>query len=582
MNNFFSELKRRNVVRVAIAYVVVTWVILQFVDIIVDIVSFPDWFSQMVLALLIIGFPIALLFSWAYEVTPEGVKKTHEVDKSKSITHGTGQRLNKLIAGALVLAVGFIIYDKMVVEETAVVDEAMAEQTSIAVLPFTDLSPEGDQEYFSDGIAEELLNVLVKVDDISVASRTSSFAFKGKSLSIPEIASQLGVNFILEGSVRKSNNRVRITAQLIDVKSDRHLWSETYDPELTDIFEIQDEIAAAIGGALKLTFSGDSPSGGLTDNVEAYDLYLLGVYHWNKRTAEGLTKALETFEAAIEIDPNFAKAWAGLANTYLVISGYSYFDEEIAAREAKIAAEKAVELDPESAEARTAYAQTFLRDFGVASNLSDYSRAEEEFKHAISLNPKYPTAHHWYSFFLTSVGRSDEGMAEIRIAHELDPASLPIQNFMGINLMLQRRYEEALTENLEILARAPDYRNALSFAFFNYALLGRAREGLPYFERFFITVGEDPGLATRFVDALEDPSQREEFISDYYEVVKRNQLAGGLGAFEVILGLLEDKEGVLAFLRDGCGGVSWFFKLEVFDFLKGEPEYQACVAEAVE
>ncbi|MCH8322621.1 MAG: tetratricopeptide repeat protein [Proteobacteria bacterium] len=572
MNNFFSELKRRNVVRVGIAYVVVSWVILQFVDIIQEIVKFPGWFPQMVLVLLIIGLPIALIFSWAYEVTPEGVKKTAEVDKSSSITHGTGQKINKLIIGALVLAVGFLLVDKFYLSsEKGVVEKARAGQVTIAVLPFSDLSPEGDQEYFGDGIAEELLNVLFKVDDISVVSRTSSFAFKGQSLSIPEIANQLGVNYILEGSVRKSNNRVRITAQLIDVKSDRHMWSETYNRELDDIFEIQDEIAVAIGEALSFTFGKTVVS---TNNVEAYDLYLLGVYNWNKRTAEGLTKALETFEAAIKIDPNFAKAWAGLANTYLVISEYSDFDPEISQREARRAAQKAIELNPESAEARTAYAFTLL---------GNYSRAEEEFKRAISLNPKYPTAHHWYGVFLTEAERLDEGMAELQIAHELDPASLPIQNMMSINLMLQGRYEDALAENLEILARAPDYRNALWAMFAYNAFLGRAREGMPYLEQFFIGIGEDPDLATRFVEALENPTQREEFLKGFYEVLARTDQAGRQGQFTnyiqlvLMLGLLEDKDRVLANIRDGCSP-RWFFRAPAFDFLKGEPDYEACVA----
>jgi len=201
LNSFFSELKRRNVFRVGIAYIVVSWVILQFVDIIQEIVRFPGWFPQMVLVLLIIGLPIALIFSWAYEVTPEGVKKTEEVDKSKSITHGTGQKINKLIVGALVLAIGFIVYDKFITPDDPAVQQAQAGRVTIAVLPFSDLSPEGDQEYFGDGIAEEILNVLIKADGLKVTSRSSSFSFKGQNLDIPTMAERLGVSNILEGSV---------------------------------------------------------------------------------------------------------------------------------------------------------------------------------------------------------------------------------------------------------------------------------------------------------------------------------------------------------------------------------------------
>jgi len=323
LNSFFSELKRRNVFRVGIAYVVVSWVILQFVDIIQDILTFPDLFSQMVLVLLIIGLPIALVFSWAYEVTPEGVKKTEEVDKSKSITHGTGQNINKLIVGALVLAVGFIAYDKMIAPDGTAINGAEAAQTSIAVLPFVNMSSDSEQEYFSDGITEELLNTLAKVPGLMVPARTSVFSYKGQNKDVREIGDELGVGVIVEGSVRKAGDDLRITAQLIRVSDGFNLWSETYDRQLVNVFAIQEEIAFAIAEALKAPL-GLEPGGLVTSrthNMAAYDLYLKGLGQLKQR-GPGLAIGVVTLRQALELDPDFGPAWAVLAITYQVLPTY--------------------------------------------------------------------------------------------------------------------------------------------------------------------------------------------------------------------------------------------------------------------
>ncbi len=230
MGNLFSELKRRNVVRVGIAYLVISWVLIEVSDTIAPMMALPDWAPRLVLFVLIIGLPVALFLSWAYELTPEGVKKTHEVDADASITHSTGRKLDRMIIGALVVAVAFLVYDRTSgppapTAPPAVEAEPTAEgPKTIAVLPFADMSPDQSQEYFADGISEELLNVLVRVEGLRVSSRTSSFSFKGKDTPIPEIAAALNVDHILEGSVRSQGNRVRITAQLIDVKTDSHLW----------------------------------------------------------------------------------------------------------------------------------------------------------------------------------------------------------------------------------------------------------------------------------------------------------------------------------------------------------------------
>ncbi len=439
MNSFFSELKRRNVFRVGIAYVVVSWVILQFVDVVDDILSLPEWFGKAVLVLVAIGFPFALLFSWAYEVTLEGVKKTHEVDKSKSITHGTGQKINKLIAVGFVKALGFIAYDKMIATDDPVIEEAKAGQVSIAVLPFSDLSPDGDQEYFSDGISEEILNVLVRVDGLVVASRTSSFAFKGQASNIPEIARELGVDHILEGSVRKAGNRVRITAQLIDTATDRHLWSETYDRELTDIFEIQDEISNAIVVALKGPLGvGEAPVSyqAGTENIEAYQRYLQGRHFFFLRGEANLLAAIEHFKEAVVLDPGFARAWADLAATYSITGSYTekmtndfYFPLAVEA------ADEAIRLDPTLAVA-------WVVKGGFEELNKRWEEGRELQERAVQLDPKSESSWLWLGIHYAIGGHLDEARQALETAYEISPATAINQFYLGTFLFYQGDLEK--------------------------------------------------------------------------------------------------------------------------------------------
>ncbi|MCH7806392.1 MAG: hypothetical protein IH995_04535 [Proteobacteria bacterium] len=457
MNSFFAELKRRNVVRVGVAYVIVSWAILQFVDIIEPILGLPEWFPKVAFTLLLIGLPIALLLSWAYEVTPEGVKKTEEVDQSKSITHGTGQKINKLIIGALVLAVGFLLYDKFILTseppaETIEIAEAQA-GTSIAVLPFVNMSNDPDQEYFSDGISEEILNVLVRVDGLSVASRTSSFAFKGRNPNIPEIAETLNVDHILEGSVRKQGNRVRITAQLIDVKTDRHLWSETYDRELTDIFEIQDEISNAIVTALKDTLGLETLEAvsvqAMTENMSAYDLYLKGRGLFIYRIDLPLSASL--LEQAVALDEKFAAAWETLAATYAVMPSWGFRDRPYSDLSNQ-AVDKAISLD-----------STLSLAYAVKGNnlaINDMQNGappnwKQSFKYldqAIENNPKNATAYLWRALNYLFLGFFDKALADFDACLKIDPAYGNCERHKGSALVVSGQIGAGLalyTEGVE-------------------------------------------------------------------------------------------------------------------------------------
>ena len=330
--SFFEELKRRNVFRVGIAYAVSAWVLLQVVDLVLENISAPPLVMQVFMLALAIGFPIALIFAWAFEMTPEGVKLEKHVDRSQSITRKTAQRMNRNIIIALVIAVTLLLVDKFKpetetgaepksakVESVEVLLPKLEEkEKSIAVLPFVDMSPEGDQAYFADGISEEILNVLVKTHTLKVAGRTSSFQFRGREVDLRTIGEQLGVRHILEGSVRKANNRVRITAQLVTASDGFHLWSETYDRELTDIFAIQDEIARSITDALaielNLADTGKSLVSVSTSNMEAYDRYLEGRGLIAQRL--DFPRAIRLLEEATQMDPDFAEGWAANAQAH--------------------------------------------------------------------------------------------------------------------------------------------------------------------------------------------------------------------------------------------------------------------------
>ena len=575
--NFFAELKRRNVYKVAVAYAVVAWLLLQGASIVLPSFEAPAWTMKVLILALAVGLPIAVVLAWAFEITPEGIVRADEVDPNKSITRKTGRRLTAVIVVIAIFAAGLFVFQTSRrrtdgASTTATLNSVpSANEKSVAVLPFDDLSAKHDQQFFGDGLAEELLNVLVQIDGLSVASRTSSFAFKGKNLSIPDIAKTLGVANIVEGSVRRVDNRLRVTAQLIDVATDRHLWSQTFDREVTDIFAIQDEIARSIADALKVRLGRAADKKAGTENVEAYELYLLGLYHWNQRTEDGLRKALDFFRRASEHDPSFARAFAALSMTYSLLPSYAAFDRDLADREALVAARKAVALDPKSAEALTALASSYFNQGKVRQALEAYDRA-------VAANPRYAVARHWKGIALTAVGRLADGEAEVRAARALDPASLPLQSFLSVNLAQQGRLEEALAEALDLLRRAPDYRNGLHQAFVQAAMLGRAREFVGLLERYFRVIGEDPALGRTIVDAIEKPALRPAAIAALESVASRHGAGGKRNQMTALFALLRAESQTLDLLEHP--EFEWFVHSPLYDFLRGNPRYEAVLAKA--
>ncbi len=432
MNKLFAELKRRNVFRVGLAYAFVGWLLMQVADALFPALLLPEWSTRLLVAFLIIGFPVALLFAWAFEMTPEGVKREAEVDRAASITTATGRNLDFVIIGALTLALGYFIWERQSGPEREV--DSAAVEKSIAVLPFDNISNEAANEPFTVGIHDDLLTQLSKIGAIKVISRTSVLKYRDTTKSIPEIAQELGVATVLEGGVQRAGNAVRINVQLIDAATDRHLWAETYNRELTarNIFAIQSEIAASIASALHAALT-PGEQGRIdaipTENLEAYDAYLLGRQRAEKRSIEALNEASAYFQKAIDLDQGYALAYVGLADAKLLLLTHGGLSLADALAVAEPAVEKALELDPGLGPAYTTVA-------AIREMTGDFAAAERAFRRAIELSPNYARGHQWYGEFLReSLGRPAEAVPLFETALALDPMSPILHAAMAWNLV---------------------------------------------------------------------------------------------------------------------------------------------------
>jgi len=443
--SFFEELKRRNVFRVGIAYVVTAWLLLQVSDLVFPRLGLPDSAVTLVMALLGLGFIPALIFAWAFELTPEGIKKEKNVDRSQSITSQTGHKLDRIIIGVLVLALGYFAYDKFVSKPVQTVQPSQAaadaNDKSIAVLPFVNMSDDASNEYFSDGISEEILNALAKVKELKVAGRTSSFAFKGHNEDLRKIGETLGVANILEGSVRKSGNEVRITAQLIQVKDGFHLWSESYDRKLENVFAIQDDIAKTILQKMKATLlKGEAAAitAKRTDS-KAYDLYLLAKQRMYERTHLTIESAAGLLDKAIAIDPQYAPAYAqrGIAALLLSVGSYGDIPQDQADAQAKQYLDRALELDPDQAEA---WAGLGLYYTGPPPQPD---KGIPVLQKALSINPGLNDANNWLVLMYWSANRATEALAVLNAIIQRDPLYKPAIGNRAFQLALMGRIDEA-------------------------------------------------------------------------------------------------------------------------------------------
>jgi len=448
--NFFGELKRRNVYKVAIAYAVVAWLLMQVASQIFPFFEIPNWAVRLVVLLLIMGFPVALILAWAFEVTPEGLKRTEVADElPRKSEQNRAWIYVVIIAGAV--AMGLFFFGRY----TSLKQGAEMSEKSIAVLPFENRSEDKANAYFAEGVQDEILTRLSKIADLKVTSHTSTQHYKSVPENLAEIAKQLGVAHILEGSVQKSGDTVRVNVQLIKAANNSHVWAETFDRKLTDIFSVESDVAKAIADQLRAHITRQEEqviAAKPTKNIEAYDAYLRGRYFWNKRTSDGIKHAIEHFQQSIERDPDFALGHAGLADSYIALTFYNFAAPHETMPKAKESAIKALALDNTLAEAHASLAHVLMNyDW-------NWSAAEKEFKRSIELKPDYATAHEWYAIhYLTATGRLEEAVQEMKKALELEPASLVMNTFMGATLYYAGRYDEAIDQCRRTIEMDPNF-----------------------------------------------------------------------------------------------------------------------------
>jgi TolB-like protein/Tfp pilus assembly protein PilF len=582
LENFFAELKRRNVYKVAIAYGVVAWLLIQVATQVFPFFEIPNWVVRLVVLVIIIGFPVALIIAWAFELTPGGLKRTEIADAEFPLGRSPKRAWMYIVIIAGAISVGLFFLGRYTSRraEGGGPGGSSVPGKSIAVLPFDNLSRDPDNAYFAEGVQDEILTRLAKVADLKVISRTSTQKYKSAPDNLREIAKQLWVFNILEGSVQRAADQVRVTVQLINAATDAHLWAETYDRKLTDIFAVESDIAKTIADTLQAKLTGlekRAIAAQPTDDTEAHEFYLRGRYFWNKRTGPDLRRAIDYFKQAIGKDPNFALAYAGLADSYVLLSAYSAGSPQESLPSAKAAAKKAVELDDTLAEAHTSLGQILLfYDL-------DFANSTKEFERAITLNPNYATAHHWYgSGPPLSLGEFDRAIAELQRARQLDPLSLIINADLGVGLYTARRYDEAIAQLRKTIEMDPRFY----FAHWNLGvaleLKGELRDALSEYKKA-AELDDDPvvlGLIAHAYGKLGERDKALRLLTQLQQLAAHRYVP--FGTFAGIYLALGEKDKAIDYLerafRERGGPEISGLKVDPFlDPLRGDPRFEALV-----
>jgi TolB-like protein/Tfp pilus assembly protein PilF len=589
IDNFFAELKRRNVVRMAGLYLVGAWLLTQVASTVLPMFGAAEWLPRSIVILLAIGFLPALIFSWVFEMTPQGLKRDEDVPPEESIAPQTARRMNRMIIAALVLALGYFAVDKFVLapRRSPAPGElsSTASSKSIAVLPFNNLSDDKSNAYFADGIQDEILTRLAKIAELKVISRTSTQHFKSAPENLPEIARQLGVTNILEGSIQRSGDQVRITVQLINALNDSHLWAESYDRKLTDIFAVESEIARTVAETLQAKLTGSAAhvlAARPTENPEAHQLYLKGRYFWNRRAEESMKEAINYFQQAIALDPSYALAYAGLADAYALMPVYGRNPPKEDIHRSLAAARHAVELDDTLAEAHTALANALVDDLQFAA-------ADREFARAIALNPSYATAHQWFGESLQTQGRFQESFAEIKKAHDLDPLSLIINCVLGSSLSLVGHHDEAALQLHRTLEMDPNFSVAQFILGQVLEDDGKLQDAAAAYEKAKDALPSPMRLAMlACLDIrLKKTAEARAILADLTSRAQRGYVGSySLALIEAALG---DKEAALRLLEQACdersiqlGGNTGSLKIDKrLDSLREDPRFQKLLARAM-
>jgi TolB-like protein/Tfp pilus assembly protein PilF len=547
--SLLAELKRRNVIRMAGLYLVGAWLIVQVTGTVSPMLGAPEWVGRTVLALLAIGFPLALVVAWVFELTPEGLKRDGDVEPRESIAPQTARRMDRMIIVALTLALAFFAVDRFVIapkREAALVADtlqtvkppmeastgprmrgpssepaAAASGHTIAVMPFVNMSSDPEQEYFSDGMTEEVLNALANVPNLAVTARTSVFSLKGQNKDVREIGKLLGVAFVLEGSVRKAGDELRITAQLIRADNGFHLWSETYDRKLENVFDLQAELAGAIAKSLELPLGlgGDAALvSERSSDSQAYAMYLQARAAYRAR-GDGVKKSIELYREALKRDPKFAPAWAGLASSLAVLPWYvpeaERADAAASMQEAEAAGKQALALSPNLPQGHTALAMVYTFQWR-------WALAEQSFQRALELAPNDAELNYQYADWLSAVGRSEEALAAANKAVALDPLVPIFLNGQAHMLMRLGRVDASIEVRQAAYALAPELRTTTENLFYFYLVAGRLDEAEAMLDEIrssaLAEANRDPTwganeavqrVGRALIRVLRDPAQRE-------------------------------------------------------------------------
>lgn len=580
-SNFLAELKRRNVYKVAVAYIVAGWALSQGVAQVLPVFDVPNWTIRLIVVLIVIGLPVALVLAWVFEITPEGIKRTEMADRMPAAAQRKKHAwIYVVILGAIVSITLFFLGRYSAISGAPRHGEAATgiPEKSIAVLPFDNLSRDPDNAYFAEGVQDEILTRLAKVADLKVISRTSTQHFKSVPENLPQIAKQLGVANILEGSVQKVKDQVRVNVQLINALTDAHLWAEIYDRKLTDLFSVESDIAKTIADTLQAKLTGSEQtamSKKPTENPAAYELYLKGRFFWNKRTGNDLKTAADYFQRAIDADPSYANAYAGLAQSYLLIPLFGAGMPRDFFPKASAAARRAIELDETSAEGHAALANLYgLDNFNPPAS-------EKEFQRAIALDPNSATAHHWYSNgLLVSMGRFEEAIKEGKRAVELDPLSLIINADLGSTLMLSRRYDDAIAQLRSTLGLDPNF----AYAHWNLGealyLKGDSTGAISEYEKAAL-LDNDPEIQALLARVYAETGKKEqalEILRKLSETAQHQFVRGYL--FALIYIGLGDKTTAIQYL-ERCSqereniDLNWIKVDPLLDPLRGQPRFEA-------
>src|SRR5881398_3072748 len=581
--NFFAELKRRNVYKVAVAYAVVGWLLVQVATQVFPFLEIPNWVVRLVIVLVAIGFPIALVIAWAFEITPQGIERTEVAD---TMPVAPGQKKHAWMYVAIVgavLSIGLFFLGRYGFRNATSSSSELSGK-SIAVLPFDNLSRDPDNAYFAEGVQDEILTRLAKVADLKVISRTSTQRFKSAPSDLREIAKQLGVMHIVEGSVQKANDQVRVNVQLINALTDAHLWADTYDRKLTDIFAVESEIAKTIADALQAKLTGSEKqmmAAQPTSNTEAYELYHKGKSLWEKRSGDNIPKAIAFYEQAIARDPNYALAYAGLAQAYILVPFYTGADRFDAYAKAKDAAIKALRLDSNLAEAHAALGKVlFFSEIDLAGAMREYKRA-------IELEPNDATAHHWFgNDSLAALGQFEEAIAEGKRSVELDPLSVVINVDLGETFYYARRYDEAARQMRKALEIDP----TSFYAHYNLGIVlqlkGDLSGAIAEYEKAK-QLGDNPLVSALCASAKAlagDKNAALRMLSNFDELSRHREVVGYCRALLYLS--LNNKDEAMRWLEQGFkerdgSNISWIKVDPLLDPLHGDPRFEALVQKVV-